>query len=80
MSRNQAQSLVSQALIGAGGCRMRAHSHARITCTACAGTLAQQEPLQHVAVLRASVVSPGGTTAAGLAAMERGNVRAVIAT
>ena len=41
-------------------------------------TYAQQSDL-HLAQLRNNVTSPGGTTAAGLAAMEKGGIRTVLA-
>jgi pyrroline-5-carboxylate reductase len=40
--------------------------------------LAQHKPDLHLAALRAAVVSPGGTTAAGLRELERGGVRSTI--
>lgn len=45
-----------------------------------AGSVAYaQQSDQHVAQLRNQVTSPGGTTAAGLSAMEQGNIRSTLA-
>lgn len=69
MTRPHAQQLISQAFKGAGSfclcvCIFFNETTLFQNCCFCfVGMLAQQLPIQHCAVLRSSIVSPGGTTA-----------------
>jgi len=72
--------LVAEGLVDAGvGHGLAPEDAALMAVEAMAGTaalLAEGEPVHDTKALRARVTSPGGSTARGLAALERGGVRA----